>query len=326
MILRNMGRFQDALVEYERFHAIAEGIGTLPARRMALVRLGTLALELGDYERGEALLTEHLRLVDETGARRQGAVTTGNLGIVSWRRGRAAEARARYQVSLDNSRETGYRRGEAIARFNLAEVAMRLGDFAEARRHLELAEETTIEVGEGVLRGNVALALGRVELAEGDLGAAHARFEQSLALAREARNRASEAEAHLFLGLVAEQRGDADAARAELQEADAAAREVGERMVSLLVAAHRARLGAIPPAEAEELRREYDDALGHTERLDVQWALWQATGDASHLEQAQRLLDELRAHAPPADRDAMLERVPLYAEISAARPTDRRTS
>ena len=90
-------------------------------------------------------------------------------------------------------------------------------------------------------------------------------------------------------------------------------------MVTVLIAAHRARLGAIPPAEAEEVHREYDEALGHTERLDVHWALWKATGDKGHLEQARRLLEELRAHAPAEDRDAMLRRVPLYAEISAAR-------
>jgi hypothetical protein len=52
--------------------------------------------------------------------------------------------------------------------------------------------------------------------------------------------------------------------------------------------------------------------------MDARFALWKATNDAAHLEEAHRLLEYLREHAPEEDRDTMIENVPLHREIQEA--------
>jgi hypothetical protein len=64
---------------------------------------------------------------------------------------------------------------------------------------------------------------------------------------------------------------------------------------------------------AEEAR------MSHHERMEARYLLWQATGDAAHLEAAGELLDELRERAPAQYREAMMRAVPLHRAILEAR-------
>ena len=54
------------------------------------------------------------------------------------------------------------------------------------------------------------------------------------------------------------------------------------------------------------------------DRMEALRDLHRATGDPSRLREAGRLLDRLLENAPPGAARTMVERVPLYREISSA--------
>ena len=58
--------------------------------------------------------------------------------------------------------------------------------------------------------------------------------------------------------------------------------------------------------------------IPHLARLRACFALWQASAKRPYLDEAERLLLDLRDGAPPAWRKAVLEQVPVHAEILAA--------
>ena len=58
--------------------------------------------------------------------------------------------------------------------------------------------------------------------------------------------------------------------------------------------------------------------LPHTQKMEARFVLWKATEDVDHLQDAHRLLEELREHAPAESRDSMVTNIPLHREIMAA--------
>jgi len=59
-------------------------------------------------------------------------------------------------------------------------------------------------------------------------------------------------------------------------------------------------------------------------RMMARYALFRATGEQAHLEEARRLLGFAREHTAEEHRDAMIENVPLNREIMAAWRMQRR--
>jgi hypothetical protein len=75
--------------------------------------------------------------------------------------------------------------------------------------------------------------------------------------------------------------------------------------------------------DLEEARAEFErhrDRLGHAQRMEGHYLLWRATGDPGELETAQRLLDDLVAHAPPEYRERMVRMVALHRRIRSCDP------
>ncbi len=52
--------------------------------------------------------------------------------------------------------------------------------------------------------------------------------------------------------------------------------------------------------------------------MEARFLLFKATRDATHLEEAHRLLTHLRDHAPEEYRETMITNVPLHRDIAAA--------
>ena len=51
--------------------------------------------------------------------------------------------------------------------------------------------------------------------------------------------------------------------------------------------------------------------------MQAHFLLWKATGDTGDLEEAYRLLEELRQRAPAASRDTILRQVPSHRDIQS---------
>ena len=64
--------------------------------------------------------------------------------------------------------------------------------------------------------------------------------------------------------------------------------------------------------------KECEVELDPLSRTDIRFLAWKATCDAAHLEEANRLLCDLRDHAPEEYRETMIENVPLHRDILAA--------
>jgi hypothetical protein len=52
--------------------------------------------------------------------------------------------------------------------------------------------------------------------------------------------------------------------------------------------------------------------------MQARFLLWKATNAPTHLEEAKRLLDFARDHAPEEYRETMIANVPLHRDIMAA--------
>ena len=68
--------------------------------------------------------------------------------------------------------------------------------------------------------------------------------------------------------------------------------------------------------EAFEAKRQRLDVPG---QMEAHFLLWEATGDAAHLEEAGRVLDEMLENTPEEYRETMRSDVPLHDSIERAR-------
>ena len=68
---------------------------------------------------------------------------------------------------------------------------------------------------------------------------------------------------------------------------------------------------------AEAALKSHGPRMRVRDRMEAHFELWRATKKPEHLEEARRLHRHLIEHAPADRRAAMVEHVPLHAEIEA---------
>ena len=332
--LVRLGRTDEARVEIERAREIAIEIGNKRVEAAATGQLGAIHANQNDYGRALELHTRFRDLTVESGERRDQAYAESSIGLVHWYMGRHDEAYEHHAKALDLACEVGDRRVEQIALCNLG-LALRDKGWLEQglimfRRMLEIAVEIEDPKAESIARVNVAFMdaiLGRREEAvatymlaaeqarglglkyiEGHatLNAAQLRDDvdmarEALALFSEAKDRDGYAESKLVIGRLTGE-------EACFREAAAIADDIDVPSHRLIA---RAYLGA--PLLAEDEAR-----AAHHQRMEAAFILWKKTGDATRLAEARGLLQEMRAHAPRADRDLLIANVPLHREISTS--------
>ena len=89
---------------------------------------------------------------------------------------------------------------------------------------------------------------------------------------------------------------------------------------TLLVAeAYLTRLPGGDPEPALAALAKYEARVGHGDRMEARYCLWQATRNTTHLDAAHTLLMQLRGHAPEEHRATLVENVPLHRAILGAR-------
>jgi len=340
--LLNLGRPVEARRHLHKHLVLSREVGDRQGEVTATINLGLVSSGQGDMEEARRNFERGLALSREMGFRQGEASATGNLGSVYHSLGRFAEARERFDSHNALCRETGDRRGETIATGNLGMVSLSLGCYSDAYDKLASFCIRSREIGD--MRGEaLALeAMGRLQIGLGDPTAARESLTAALALARAIGARGPEGDALHTFGLLAENEGDVEEARRRygqalevrratarrgceaatlvalgrllddeehLEAALRLARSVGAAGTALVAGAHLARLRGSVEILANEAQAE------HAERMEARYALWQATGQRSHLDAARRLLRDLLERAPAHSVDAMRHNVRLHRAV-----------
>jgi predicted ATPase len=284
-------RIGAALWRFWRMHNhLAEGTRVLEAllqvgeaappslRARALLGASRLALDEGDLGQSVASAEEALAAAHTSGAAREIAAATENLGVTLFVSGASTRALALLEDSIIRFRALGDPTGTAEALNNLGNVLVDLGDTARATELLEeaLALHRDSENAWGV--EFVLHTLGYAALHEGDLELSCARLEESLILSQEL--------GHLS-GIGWSLEGLAQIA---------AARKEDHRALVLWAAGHsiRAEAGAyMQPSEAAI----HEDALSL-----VRTRLGDAAAAAAWVEGAALASEDAAAYAVPSGR------------------------
>jgi tetratricopeptide (TPR) repeat protein len=302
---------------------LADSLGGAALRCEARTQLGWYHFELGRYPDAKSVFEEALRIVEDPEQRRK---LSGRLAGVLSTLGHQEEALKLDQPSANN---------RGLCHQYLGQYAQALACFEEASR----AE------GDPALRQIAQLNVGRMQAALGDPESARATIEAARAELKATGLRRPESYAVHRLGEVAEQMGRPEEAETfyaqalSLRRAIAYPSGVAESLLALGRLRKRRRKDAdVLLKEANKVARDIDrpdefvlsevwlgggaaalashgSRMRVRDRMEAHFELWRSTKNAAHLDEARRLHAHLVEHAPAERRGAMVENVPLHAEI-----------
>ncbi|MBI2567705.1 MAG: tetratricopeptide repeat protein [Candidatus Schekmanbacteria bacterium] len=228
-VLEDTGRIREAQVEYERARQEAQSIGDEILEAHALRGIGMAHWFFGLRQQAataarQAMEIEH-RLADRAGLVRALIL----LGTVALDDGDFRTAKSRYGEAIAVARSNGDSFSEAVAQGNLAVVYHHEGNWPEARKLYEAALHTDRRRGEvrqeGIIVGNLADLLHQM----GRLPEARARYEDALELHRRTGNRRFEGHTLTNLANVLGDQGHVAAAREAYRQAHVILEEIGDR-------------------------------------------------------------------------------------------------
>jgi tetratricopeptide (TPR) repeat protein len=216
------------------------------------------------------------------------------------------------------AREAGYRLGECISILNRGSILRVLGRTQEAvatgRHALERVREISERRVEGYALHELALSLEQA----GEPDRAEAMLEEALALREKIRYLPGIASTCSELGRLRAEAGRADEARKGLERAVSVATEVGDPELLVPALVRAADLAGGDMERARKAWREHGSRLPHVDRMEAAFRLGRATGDATLLGLARRMLEALAGNAPPACRESVRQAVPLHRAIREA--------
>lgn len=173
------GRIVEGWDALERVLALGAG-GNPLIRAKTMHRLGSLAIDRGDYRRARELYQASLdlrrRIDDPIGI----ADSLNGLGIVAADQGDYDRARALHEEALAARRANGDRDGEARSLYNLGLLALATGDHAVAHAHLTRASGLWQSLGDEAGVAYAAFGMAQAERQRGNLAAAAQLLERAL--------------------------------------------------------------------------------------------------------------------------------------------------
>ncbi len=212
--------YDDAEAVIEQARALYSELDDVVGITWATARLGSIARELGAYDRAEAFHREALALARDTGQEEVVAVQLNFLCFLTWLRGRWQDAEPLAREALRRMRALGDREGVVWALINLGTVTRMRGDLRGAEllltQCLDLCEEMPFREG-------IAWALnqlGVVARLKGESERAQGLQQASLAEHEQLGDRWREASAYDELAALAADRHDYAAAARHLAAAD----------------------------------------------------------------------------------------------------------
>ncbi len=268
---RALGYFSEARAFLERALA-GSGAAAAAVRAKALITAADVVLNIGDFERGEALCKESLALCRELKDKAGIAFSLRLLGWATLHSGDPVTARSLMEESLALRREVGDKEYIAESLSYLAQLAGNQGEYARGRALVEEGVALMREVGDkrGIAWSLVFLA-EILFTSQVETMTIFSLLEECLALSEELREKGCKAHALGILGQVILDQGDDPRARACSEESLALHREIGDRWGMIqslcLVAEVEAHQGYYVAARAR-----YEEGLVLCKEVGDKWS------------------------------------------------------
>ena len=184
--------------------------------------------------------------------------------------------------------------------------------------HYERSRALCLEIEDRRGQGHVLQNLGELAEREGDLEEAKRLYGEALGLHSESGFQFGVAGCLRSLGQLLAAAGRPEEAAAHFDQALELARDLKSPSATLAAAVLRALLPGGDVQAALDALDEFGAHVGVQEQIDSHFALWKTTSDRRHLEEAHRLLERMRDHAPEEYRTSMIENVALHRDIMKA--------
>ncbi len=245
-----------AIHYYQQLLEIRQKTGDQAGQARALLSMGKIAYEIGDFERARPWLQQAAALNQQIGDLQNEGWSVMYLGMVDLKQANYAEAATYHSQALDSAHQRGDQFQEGIHLTNLARVNMRLGQYDLAleqfQRSLEMKRQVNDLNGVGFAlfyRGLIHIYQEQFEQAKADLQGAIEAWQQLT------QNERVISYYHYGIGLLALALGQFGKAQESLQKAfDLSTKlELRAEIIENLSALSQARLGLGEPHTAIEL-------------------------------------------------------------------------
>ncbi|MBE9097880.1 CHAT domain-containing protein [Vacuolonema iberomarrocanum] len=224
------GRYEEAIVLYERALVIFREIGERPGEGGILNNIGEVYRSIGQYEQALEFYEQALVIATEVDDRIGEGVILNNIGLVYRNLGQYERALEFYEQALAIRIEMGDRIGEGVTLTNIGGVYDFLGQYEQALEFYQQALVIIAEVGDRRSEGATLTNIGGVYNALGQYERALEFYEQALAIITEVGNRAGEGVTLTNIGLVYSNLGQYERALEFYEQALVIATEVGDRL------------------------------------------------------------------------------------------------
>jgi predicted ATPase/DNA-binding NarL/FixJ family response regulator len=271
-------------------------------RARASVEAGSLAEELGRFDRAAALYGEALTIWRGLGDREGVTKTLDYLGYLAQLRGDLAAAVALHEEALATARVSGNPRLVAIVRVNLAGALSVQGDLSAATALLDESLAHWRVTDQPYHVSVVLNDLGSIALQRGEVGRAIACYEESLRLKRDLGHLPGIADVLGGLGRALVEAGEVERGAAMIAEAIDRLRALGAPRVAALAQIHLSRAAHLQ-GDDEAASALLTDALTTLHRLGDRASIAEA------LEVVARRCAERRAAAAAVRLDAAAQRL-----------------
>ncbi|GGN44869.1 EAL domain-containing protein [Deinococcus daejeonensis] len=299
IILVTQGQYGAGMDRHLHCLQLGQASGDRVAQARTLNNIGSLYLDLRDYESALAYHQDALALARDIGHDLMVSSASINAALDSHYLGRFEDALALNRETLGRAQAQGYRQHEFLLRANMAANLLGLGRPGEALEQAQQAARGSQDLGDRenlcdalVLRGQALLALGD--------GAARAALEQAAALADDLGVIFRQIEAHQELSNLLETEGDvagalrsarvaADLERQALTDVLQRRTQVTATQMKLEQLAHRAEQERVRSAQlssANVALQEAQARLAHQARHDALTGLLNRAAFEAELQRA----------------------------------------
>ena len=238
---------EEATALGEEVLSLAEALGEEGIYTSALVDLANVAIQRGEYARGEARLLEARRRTDENQAPGDAARIANNLGNILSYRGESEDALKAYGEALRLKELEGDPVGARIATGNMGLMCLRLGRSGEALGHFARSLRSARSISHRRGEAWCLLAIAVLGLKGGALSFAERRARAALALAARLGDRSIACDARCTLAEVLAAQGKEEQAVAEAEQG---LHEASELDIGYSISVARAVLARLLSAES----------------------------------------------------------------------------
>jgi transcriptional regulator with GAF, ATPase, and Fis domain/tetratricopeptide (TPR) repeat protein len=265
---------------------------------LALIQLGLLGLEQGDFEGAERWYGEALRLAESIGEHRLRGGCLQHLGVIAERRCEYGRALDLYQEAVNVWKKAWLRSYLAWVALDLGKLYAKLGDVERATAMADLFQRLGDAEAEAAAQANLELLRGQIARLECRFQEAAERFVRAGRMSADTGGTERELTAQLELAATHLEQGRPEQALATLPAEPAVQSRPGPRLRTVLLAG-RAELELDQVARAKQLLGEALELSDEAQDLESAWQarhfLAAVAREEGRSAEAKRLLREAAA-------------------------------